>query len=252
MQFDWWTLAIQAVNFLVLVWLLSRFLFRPVRQVIEKRQALSVEAAETAQRKAEEADAARRNFEDRQKELEAERRALAEKVHKDMQQEREKLLQAARDEADQIRADAKAATEKDRNAALSGLKSEIADLAAAIARQVLQDSGATGAGPGALAAVRAYFEGLSEAELEALQRDVAGDEAAIELVTAAELSAAERKTWRNGLHGWLQIEKHVAFVVDPDILGGVELRFPHSILSFTWAHRVDEATARMTGEADER
>ncbi|MGC9370191.1 MAG: F0F1 ATP synthase subunit delta [Paracoccaceae bacterium] len=251
MQFDWWTLAIQAINFLVLVWLLSRFLYRPVRQVIEKRQALSAEAADAAQRKADEAEAARQRYEDRQRELEAERRALAEKVHKDMQQEREKLLQAARDEAEQIRADAKAATEKERNAALSALKSEIANLAAAITRQVLQASGTTGTGRETLAAVRSYFDGLSEDELEALQRDVAGESTAIELVTATELSAAERKSWRNGLHGSLQSEAHVAFVVDPEILGGVELRFPHSILSFTWAHRIEEATARMIGESDE-
>lgn len=251
MQFDWWTLAIQAVNFLVLVWLLSRFLYRPVRQVIEKRQALSAEAADAAQRKADEAEAARQRYEDRQRELEAERRALAEKVHKDMQQEREKLLQAARDEAEQIRADAKAATEKERNAALSALKSEIANLAAAITRQVLQASGTTGTGRETLAAVHSYFDGLSEDELEALQRDVAGESTAIELVTATELSAAERKSWRNGLHGSLQSEAHVAFVVDPEILGGVELRFPHSILSFTWAHRIEETTARMIGESDE-
>ena len=39
MEIDWWTLAIQTVNFLVVVWLLSRFLYRPVRRMIEAREA---------------------------------------------------------------------------------------------------------------------------------------------------------------------------------------------------------------------
>ena len=34
MRFDWWTLALQTVNFAVLVWLLHRFLYRPVLRMI--------------------------------------------------------------------------------------------------------------------------------------------------------------------------------------------------------------------------
>lgn len=252
MQVDWWTLALQAVNFLVLVWLLSRFLYRPVRQVIEKRQALSQEAAEAAQRKADEAEAARQRYEEAQKALEAERRGLAEAVHKEIQQERERLLEAARAEADRIRAEAKAALEKDRSATLADMKSDIAALATGVAIRVLQDSGANRTGQGTLAAVGAYFEALSERELEELQADLGGDSPEIELVAACDLSETDRAEWRKGLHGWLQRDVPVRFTVAPEILGGVELRFPHSLLSFTWARRIEEATARMIGESDER
>ncbi|MBS0305300.1 MAG: F0F1 ATP synthase subunit B, partial [Proteobacteria bacterium] len=37
MKIDWWTLALQAVNALVLIWLLSRVLYRPVARVIAER-----------------------------------------------------------------------------------------------------------------------------------------------------------------------------------------------------------------------
>jgi F-type H+-transporting ATPase subunit b len=252
MQIDWWTLALQAVNFLVLVWLLSRFLYRPVRQVIEKRQALSQEAADAAQRKADAAEAARRHYEEEQKALEAERRGLAEAVHKDMQQECERMLEAARTEADQIRAEAKVALEKDSSKALEGLKSDIAGLATGVAVQVLQDSGADRTGPGTRATVRAYFDRLPERELADLQRDLDGGSAEIELVTASELSEAEQAEWRKAIHGWLQRNVPVRFAVAPEILGGAELRFPHSLLSFTWARQIEEATARMIGESDER
>ncbi|AOH87284.1 hypothetical protein AWL63_24355 (plasmid) [Sphingomonas panacis] len=39
MHIDWWTLALQAINVLILVWLLARFLYRPVMKVIADRQA---------------------------------------------------------------------------------------------------------------------------------------------------------------------------------------------------------------------
>ena len=38
MKIDWWTLGLQAVNVLILVWLLSRFLFKPVAAIIAERQ----------------------------------------------------------------------------------------------------------------------------------------------------------------------------------------------------------------------
>ena len=38
MKIDWWTLALQAINALVLIWLLAHFLFRPVVDAIAARQ----------------------------------------------------------------------------------------------------------------------------------------------------------------------------------------------------------------------
>jgi F-type H+-transporting ATPase subunit b len=52
MELDWWTLALQAINALVLIWLLHRFLFRPVAEIIATRR-------EAAERLLDEAEAAR-------------------------------------------------------------------------------------------------------------------------------------------------------------------------------------------------
>ena len=38
MRFDWWTLALQTVNVLILIWILARFFFRPIAHIIAKRQ----------------------------------------------------------------------------------------------------------------------------------------------------------------------------------------------------------------------
>ena len=38
MHIDWWTLGLQTVNAVVLIWLLAHFLFRPVADAIAGRQ----------------------------------------------------------------------------------------------------------------------------------------------------------------------------------------------------------------------
>ena len=67
MHIDWWTLALQTVNVLVLIWILGRFFFRPVVDIVAKRQAeankLLADAAAARQQAADaraDADKARR------------------------------------------------------------------------------------------------------------------------------------------------------------------------------------------------
>ncbi len=43
MRIDWWTLALQTVNVLILIWILSRFLFHPVVAIIDERRAAAAE-----------------------------------------------------------------------------------------------------------------------------------------------------------------------------------------------------------------
>jgi F-type H+-transporting ATPase subunit b len=38
MLIDWFTVAAQAINFLILVWLLKRFLYKPVLNAVDARE----------------------------------------------------------------------------------------------------------------------------------------------------------------------------------------------------------------------
>ena len=55
MELDWTTFVLEVLNFLVLVWLLKRFLYRPVLAVIEARRAETankLDGAEAVRREA--------------------------------------------------------------------------------------------------------------------------------------------------------------------------------------------------------
>jgi F-type H+-transporting ATPase subunit b len=80
MRLDWWTLALQAVNALVLIWILARFFFRPVVNIIAKRQ-------EEANKLLADAAAARRQA--------ADARAGAEKARAEISAERDRLIAEA-------------------------------------------------------------------------------------------------------------------------------------------------------------
>ena len=76
MHIDGWTILLQAVNFLILVWLLRRFLYRPVLAVIAERQAATERARNEAEAARQAAEDARRALEDQRAALPAERDRL--------------------------------------------------------------------------------------------------------------------------------------------------------------------------------
>jgi F-type H+-transporting ATPase subunit b len=88
MEIDWLTVAAQIVNFLVLVWLLQRFLYRPITEAMARRED-RIEA-----RLAEARDARAR--------VEAEAERLRE-TQEALDASREKVLRAARQEANDLR-----------------------------------------------------------------------------------------------------------------------------------------------------
>jgi len=88
MQIDWLTVAAQIVNFLVLVWLLQRFLYRPITAAMARRE-------ERIETRLSEAKAARA-------EVESESRRLREK-QKELDASREEVLREVRQEADNLR-----------------------------------------------------------------------------------------------------------------------------------------------------
>jgi F-type H+-transporting ATPase subunit b len=103
MQIDWLTVAAQIVNFLVLVWLLKRFLYRPVMDAMARREGrIAARLAEAARR---EEDAAGRALEYREKSeaFERERKQKLEKAREAAEQEKRGLLSAARNEVDEQR-----------------------------------------------------------------------------------------------------------------------------------------------------
>jgi F-type H+-transporting ATPase subunit b len=89
-QFDWVTIAAQIVNFLVLIWLLQRVLYRPLARALKARE-------EEVSRSLREAESARRTAET---EAEAHRDAL-----RDLEDERHARLEVAEQEAAALRAE---------------------------------------------------------------------------------------------------------------------------------------------------
>ena len=104
MPINWFTVVAQVINFLVLVWLLKRFLYKPIINAIDEREkGIATQLAE-AEAKKSEAQKERDDFQHKNEAVDKERAALLNKATNEAQAERQRLLDEARKDAESLRA----------------------------------------------------------------------------------------------------------------------------------------------------
>lgn len=130
-------LLLQAVNFLLLLFILKRFLYRPILNAIKARQ-------ERIQRGLEEAEKASRRLAEAEAEAErilAEARAKAQEILAQASYEgnrlREEIVAQARAEASRILERARLEAEREKEMALAEVRRQAIDLAVLTARKIV-------------------------------------------------------------------------------------------------------------------
>ncbi len=118
MLIDWFTVAAQVVNFIILALLLRRFLYRPVAEAIAGRKKKIADELAAADAVRQEAFRIKALYEENHRQLEArrhellavarqeadaEKALLMEEVRKETEEERNKLVRAFRDDRELIR-----------------------------------------------------------------------------------------------------------------------------------------------------
>ncbi len=99
MLIDWFTVVAQVINFLILVWLLKRFLYKPILDAIDAREKRIAKELAAAAAKMVEAQQQRDEFERKNEEFEQQRTALLSKATDEAHAERSRLLDEARQAA---------------------------------------------------------------------------------------------------------------------------------------------------------
>ena len=222
MHIDWSTLALQTINVLILVWILAHFLFRPLRAIIAQRQAkidtILAEAVAARKQGAEAEAAAKKERAD----MEAQREQLLATAQGDAAKEKVRLLDAAAKEAAALRMEAQSATARERSAMEEALIARIKDLAVEITRRLLSRISPDADLNGFVIGLRAQFDKLP-AQTRAAFASGPGQEAAIEIVTAAPLSAEMGVRVRQALEQIFGIGRPFAFRADPALIAGIEV-----------------------------
>jgi F-type H+-transporting ATPase subunit b len=223
MLIDWFTVGAQALNFIILVWLLKRFLYKPILNAVDAREKrIAAELADADAKKAE-AQKERDEFLHKNEEFDQQHAALLSKATDEAKAERQRLLNEARKAADALAAKRQEALRSDAQNLNQAIRRRTQQEVFAIARKALTDL-----------ATASLEERMSEAFTRRLLTidGKAKEGIAAALKTASEpavvrsafdLPHAQRAAIKKALNETFSAEVPVRFETAPDLISGIEL-----------------------------
>jgi len=247
MHLDWWTLALQTVNVLVLIWILARFFFRPIADIIAKRQQETNKLFADAEAAGKQAGAARSEAEKARAEVAAERDRLLAEAQNSAQVEKAKLLQQASQDAAKLRRESEAMIARDRAAAEKQVVDHANTLSVDIARRLLARLPADLALDAFLAVLCGEIGKLPPETLSGFTA-AATSGRPIEVVTQAPLSDQDASHVRDALKKAFGQELPLAFRSEPELLAGIELHGHNVIMRNSWRADLERIREELSRE----
>lgn len=243
MQIDWLTVAAQWINFLILMWLLRRFLYRPIIQAMDKRQQTLATSARAAEQKMRQAEQQAELYRNKLAELEAHGAALMTAAKQAADHEREKLAGQARTEFETLAQQWRRDLEREKSAFQHQLRNELGRLITATARKAVIDLTGRELEQALFDNFLSRLNALSAGEKQLLSES--GRENTV-LASSCELSETLRIRFADALNRTLPSPVNIRFEALPDSRLGLLLTTP--AYSLEW--RVERYFADLQTELD--
>ena len=223
MLIDWFTVGAEAINFLILMWLLKRFLYKPILgAIVSREQKIAAELADAAAKKAE-AQKEREEFQHKNEEFDQQRAALMSKATDEAKAEQQRLLDEARKAADTLRAKRQDALTQEYQSLNTAFMHRIRDEVFAIARKTLSDLAAASLEERISDVFTRRVREMNNEAKEGFANAIKGSSTPVQVRSAFELPSQQRDSIQRAINETLSADVPIRYEISPDVISGIEL-----------------------------
>jgi F-type H+-transporting ATPase subunit b len=223
MLIDWFTVGAQALNFVILVWLMRRFLYKPILRAIDGREKKIAAELAAADAKKAEATKERDEFQHKNEEFDQQRAALLSKATDEAKAERQRLLDEARKAADALSAKRREALGNEARGLNKAVSRRAQQEVFGIARKVLADLANTSLEERMSAVFTRRLREMDGKVKAALAEAIKASAEPALVRTALDLPAEQRAVIQNALNETFSADVRLRFETAPDLVSGIEL-----------------------------
>lgn len=223
MLIDWFTVIAQVINFLILVWLLKRFLYRPILNAIDAREKRIEATISDAHAKEIESQKQREEYQQKNELFDQQRSAHMNEVLEAAKAERTQLLDAARQESDDLRARLQQALRNEQLSLNEELSRRAREEVFAIARKALFDLAGTSLEQRMTEIFLDRLRELNDAQMAEVKSAFKTSSHPLLVRTAFELPAQQCAAIETVIGEILGKEKQIEFNIVPDLVSGIEI-----------------------------
>ena len=223
MLIDWFTVGAQVVNFLILIWLMKRFLYQPILQAIDAREARIAAELADADAKKTEAKKERDDFEHKNEAFDEQRAELLSKASDDANAKAQQLMDAARQAADALSTKRQKALHEEQKSLKEAITQRTRDEVFAITRKALTDLADTTLEASMSAAFIRRLRAITGEDKESLDAALKNSSTPSRIRSAFDLPEVQRAAIGQAINETFSADIQIEFVVVPDVISGIEL-----------------------------
>lgn len=258
MTFNWITVAAQVFNFLLLVWLLKRFLYEPVRRTMAQREEEIAARFRQADERIAQARAEEARYRQMAAELEQQRERLLQEARVEAERERSRLLEEATQEALARRRALAERLEQEWEQMEMSLRENLVRQVCDISRDVLMGLAGVSLEEAMLQALErsleeAYPAGAPDGVSRSGASSIGSGRRTVEIRTSFEPSRQQQERLVAAAARWLgaagAAEIEAQFAVDPSLILGVEFLADHKSAGWSVRERIGRIEERALAAA---
>lgn len=223
MLIDWFTVGAQALNFVVLVWLLKRFLYQPILEAIDVRERRIAAELADADAKQTAAKRERDEFGDKNAEFDRQRAGLLSQATGEAGKERQRLVEQARQAADALSASRMQALQEEARDLNQAISRRTQQEVFAVARKVLLDLATTSLEERLAEVFARRLREMNEQEKQLLATALKASSEPALVRSAFALPAEQRAQIGKALDETFAADIAIRFEVAPELVSGIEL-----------------------------
>jgi F-type H+-transporting ATPase subunit b len=221
---DWFTVVAQIVNFLLLIYLLRRFLYKPILKAIaarEERIATTVREAEQAK-----ADALLQiqEYQHKNEAWEHERDAMVVEARQEISDLRKDMLSKAHHDVEMAQEQWHKALQQEKQAFLHRLRNQVSEQTYKVAQRVLADLAETDLEQRIISVFLKRLDLMDYQEMEHLNSSLVGPEGTLLIRSGFDLTTENRLPIQETLSRKFVGVQEVQFETSPELMSGIELR----------------------------
>jgi F-type H+-transporting ATPase subunit b len=247
-ELSWPTFLLEVINFLVLVWILKRFLYKPVLEAIARRKAAIDKNLADAQAREASAQALEQQFQQRLAEWESEKQTLRAGLVEEINAQRAQMMAALENALKQEREKARVLEER----RLAELRSSAEQTAVGNGVRFTARLLARAAGPELEAKLISLaledFQLLSDEQAGALRSLARQSGLQVRVNSAYPLSDAQRNAIAQKLNELIQQRIPVEFVEDSGLLAGLRISIGPWVLRANLEDELEFFTVKVSGK----
>lgn len=223
MKINWFTVIAQVINFLILVWLLKKFLYKPVLDAIDAREKKIVARLDDAKNKKQEAKKEQDDFTEKNKQFDAQKQALMDKAIADTKVQKDKLMDSAQKEADALHSKQQKAFADMQENIKKNLAQKIQKQVFDISRKTLTDMASVDLEEQTTKLFISRLEQLKDEEAKEFKNSFAAGLKPVLIQSAFELPKKQQTEIKKAVDKLLGKETEFEFKTVPEIISGIEL-----------------------------